>query len=124
MPNFIDVEKALGELLADLGTVGTAVPENIPDPFICIERVPGGGSNSQGWQDIALVEVQTWAKTRPESMALNNAIRDRLAGRRGVGTSLGLIDRIAEAGPPTQLPYADEEQRWVPSTWRITSRTQ
>ena len=121
---FIDVEKALGELLADLGEVGTAVPAEIPDPYICLQRVPGGGSNPQGWQDIALVEVQTWARTRPESMALNNAIRDRLAGRRGVSTSFGLIDRIAEAGPPTQLPYADEEMRWVPSTWRVTSRTQ
>lgn len=125
MPDFIDVEKALIELLEDLapGAVGTAVPEFVPDPYICVQRVPGGGSNSQGWQDIALVEVQTWAKTRPESTALNNEIRNRLAGRRGVDTTLGFIDRIVEAGPPTQLPWADEEQRWVPSTWRVTSRT-
>lgn len=126
MPGFIDVEKALSELLADLapGKIGTAVPDEIPNPYICIQRVPGGGSNPQGWQDVALVEVQTWAITRPESTTLNNAIRDRLAGRRGVETSYGLIDRIVEAGPPTQLPWADELQRWVPSTWQITSRKQ
>jgi hypothetical protein len=124
MVAFIDVEKAIGALLGDLGEVGTAVPAEIPDPYICVQRVPGSGSNGQGWQDVALVEVQTWAKTRPESVALNTVIRGRLAGARAVETPQGLIDRIREAGPPTQLPYADEQLRWVPSTWQVTSRIQ
>ncbi len=124
MPGFIDVEKALGSLLDDLGEVGTAVPETIPDPYICVQRVPGSGSNGQGWEDTAHVEVQTWAKTRPESLALNTEIRNRLAGARGVATPQGLIDRIKEAGPPTQLPWEDEQMRWVPSTWQVTSRKQ
>lgn len=124
MAGFVDVEKALGELLADLGTVGTAVPESIPDPFICVQRVPGGASNAQGWQDDALVEIGTWAKTRPDSMALNGQIRALLAGRAGVATSLGFIDSITEAGAPVQLPYGDEDLRWVPSTWLVTSRIQ
>ncbi|MGW4487857.1 phage tail termination protein [Amycolatopsis sp. NPDC004368] len=125
MAGFIDVEKAILDVLSDLGTdSGTAVPTDIPNPFICVQRVPGSAANAQGWQDVALIEVSTWAVTRPESMTLNGHIRQRLVGAVGVETTYGFIDSIEEAGAPAQMPYGDEDTRWVPSTWLVVSRIQ
>jgi hypothetical protein len=124
MTGFVDIEAAFCELLGDIAAIDTATPENLTGPFICVERVPGGGTDRLGLQDTAFVEVQCFDMTRAESVALNAQVRARLAGARQVGTSFGLIDKIVENSPPTQLPYADVELRWTPSTWVATSRIQ
>jgi hypothetical protein len=123
MEQFPDVEKAVGEILSDLATVVTATGEDITEPTLVVNRV-GGGALRQGYQDNALVEVAALCATRPESVALTNAVRQRLVRGRMIATSHGLIDRVGETTAPMQIPDLNPDVRRIPSTWEVISRIQ
>lgn len=119
---FVDVEDALLELLDDIGRTVTAV-DDLEQPTIQVNRT-GGGADRLGLQDSAIVEVVTFAATRPASQALTKQVRDRLSGLRGVQTSFGFIDSIAEFTAPVPIPDLNPDIRRVPSTWTVVSRLQ
>lgn len=118
---FPDVELALCEYLADIAETFTASAEELVIPFILINRT-GGGTDRLGLFDSAVVEVQCFADTRPDSKQLNDQVRARLAGARLVATEAGLLDRITENTAPIQIPYAVEDVRRVTSSWVVATR--
>lgn len=119
---FPDPEDALLALLAGVAPSGTATGPAL-DEYVQVVRM-GGAVDRQGLQDDALVEVATYARTRPRSKELTAAVRSRLSGTRGVGTAAGFVDLIAEVNGPLQVPYANPDERRVTSTWRVVSRLQ
>jgi hypothetical protein len=123
--DFPDAEDALLELLEDIALTVTATNEDLEElmPVIAVERT-GGAPNRQGWEDHAVVEVTCFARTRPESKALNAQVFSRLNAARQVQTSVGLIDKITASIAPRQVPYENLDVRMVPSTWDVVSRMQ
>lgn len=119
---FPDPEDALLELLEDIATTVTAVDE-LDQSVIQVNRT-GGGANRLGLQDSAIVEVATYADTRPASQALTKQVRARLSGLRGVQTRAGFIDSISEFSAPVPIPDPNPDIRRVPSTWTVVSRLQ
>lgn len=119
---FPDVEDALLELLGDLAETVTAV-DDLDEPVIQVNRT-GGGADRLGLQDSAIVEVATYAVTRPDSQALTAQVRQRLSGLRGVLTSAGFVDSISEFAAPVPIPDLNPDVRRVPSTWTVVSRLQ
>jgi hypothetical protein len=136
---FPDVEVALMELLEPIAPTYNQPPsfladadeppaqgedEGIAPPFISVIRIPGGGTNRQGWEDTAIVEVAVFGVRRAESQQMLNTVRTALAGRRLIETSVGLLDRIDENNGPGQIPYEQRDIRRIPSTWTVVSRAQ
>jgi hypothetical protein len=119
---FPDPEDALLALLEDIAPTVTATSD-LDGPTIQVNRT-GGGADRLGLQDSAIVEVATYAATRPESQALTRLVRERLSGLRGVQTTAGFIDSISEFSAPIPIPDLNPDVRRVPSTWTVVSRLQ
>ena len=123
MPGFPDVEMALCEVLEWIAPTYTATEDELHPPVIVINRV-GGATDRQGVQDIAVVEVVCFGALRPDSVALNAAVRSMLSGARGVATSVGFLDKITETSAPIAFPDLNPDVRRVVSTWTVASRLQ
>lgn len=106
--------------LAECGTVlhtGTY-------PAIKVVRLPGGGINADGYEDVSRIEITTYGRTRPESDTLTAQVRQLMADLSddeyaGVG-----VDRIREETGPGRIPDPDEDINAVPTTWSVTARQQ
>lgn len=93
-------------------------------PAIRVQRLPGGGINADGFQDLSRIEVVTYAETRPESDLLTAQVRQLMADLSddeyaGVG-----VDRIREETGPGRIPDPNEDLRAVPTTWVVVARQQ
>lgn len=128
MQGFPDVELALMEILQPLGNTGTAFDEALT-VRIRVNRT-GGGADRLGIEDAAVVTVtslvpkDTVPASRAASTELNQRIRSTLSQLRGVATTVGFIDKIAETSSPVPLPDFNPDARRVESTWTVTSRLQ
>ena len=123
MPGFPDVELALCEVLEAVAPTYTATEDELHPPVIVINRT-GGGTDRLGVQDIAVVEVVCFGALRPDSVALNAAVRSTLSGARGIASAAGFIDKITETTAPIAFPDLNADVRRVVSTWTVTSRLQ
>ena len=115
-----DVERMLGDLLADLGTVGSETDTNLQAnlPFIRVHRI--GGSDNRV-TDAARVDVDVYTTDATTGKTLTETIRQRLVSGPSA-TAHGVIDRAwTESGPQT-APTDDPNLRRVITTYRISYR--
>jgi hypothetical protein len=103
---------------------GTAFPDEVPYPAGRVIRLPGGGINPEGYEDLHRIEVLTLGRTRPESDALTAGVRQTLADLDGEDWSGVGIDRIREESGPGRVPDPNEDLRAVPTTWGVLVRRQ
>lgn len=120
-----DVEAAVCDWLADLGTVRTWYPH--PDdlepmlPLIMVQRT--GGGSPDGLQDVALVVIAVTDTTRAESWALMGRIRDRVRdASRGFDSAAALVDAVSEQVGPQQIPQLNPDHREVQMTFQVICR--
>lgn len=99
-----------------------------PDPFRPpagrVMRLPGGGINPEGYEDLHRIEVLTLGRTRPESDALTAGVRQLLAELDGEDWAGVGIDRVREQEGPGRIPDVDQDVRAVPTTWGVLVRRQ
>lgn len=124
MKGFPDVEDAIIEVLDDLGPAGTSTAPDLDEFPIRVNRVSPGGVDRLGLFDAATVRVIAFAETREQSKALNSAIRTRLAARRLVATSAGVLDSIDEDTAPLPEFDPNPDARKVVSRWTVRARLQ
>lgn len=125
---FPDPERALGDLLADLGTTGNKTTVTLQDtlPYIRIRRT--GGSDDE-ITDSATVSADVFAADADAAKALAERIRARLISGPFAGTSFrtghGVIDRAATAVAPQLIPATDSANLALAvASYRITMRRQ
>lgn len=87
-------------------------------------RLPGGGINAEGYEDLHRIEVLTLGRTRPESDTLTAGVRQTLAELDGEDWAGVGIDRIREENGPGPIPDVDQDVRAVPTTWGVLVRRQ
>ncbi len=110
-----------------VGTVlvddGTEPPDSL-FPAIRVQRLPGGGINADGYEDVSRIEITTWGTTRPESDALTAQVRAAmhdLSNDEWAGVGL---DRIREETGPGRIPDPNQDLRAVPTVWVVVARQQ
>lgn len=114
---------------------GTAFPpaDEVPDPLDPdpfrppagrVMRLPGGGINAEGYQDLWRIEVLTLGRTKPESDELTTGVRQFLADLDGEDWAGVGIDRVRENEGPGRIPDVDQDVRAVPTTWGVIVRRQ
>lgn len=125
------IDRLLARMFLDLVQVdgqpvwaGTALTAGQVFPAIRVQRLPGGGINSDGYQDVSRVEIVSWGVTRPQSDAMTAQVRQLMFDLSddeyaGVG-----IDRVFEENGPGRVPDPDETLRAVPTIWSVTARQQ
>jgi hypothetical protein len=117
---FPDVERILGDLLGDLGTVGSETGIDLQEhlPFIRVRRV--GGTDDRV-TDATRVDIDVYATDATAAKSLTETIRQRLISGPS-RTSYGVLDRAwTESGPQT-APTDDQNIRRVITTYRISTR--
>lgn len=117
---FPDVERILGDLLGDLGTVGseTSIDLQAVLPFIRVRRV--GGTDNR-FTDATRVDIDVYDTDATAAKELTETIRQRLISGPSL-TAHGVIDRAwTESGPQT-APSDDQNVRRVITTYRISMR--
>ena len=117
---FPDVERVLGDLLGDLGTVGSETATDMQShlPFIRVRRV--GGTDDR-FTDATRVDIDVYAIDATTAKALTEITRQRLISGPST-TAHGIIDRAwTESGPQT-APTDDQNIRRVITTYRISLR--
>lgn len=118
---FPDIEAALVTLLEDLATTDTATPANLQTamPFIRVTRF--GGADDR-FTDSAAVNIDTFAATRADSLALAQTILQRLiSGPQVVGTTT--LDYTTTATAPNEVPWSDDQTiRRFSASYRLSAR--
>lgn len=122
-----DVEHAVADLLADLGTCGTETRPSLAAtlPYIRITRTGGADDLVT---DTSTVSVDVFGASADDAKATAEAIRQRLtrpASMLGVDrqTGHGRIDRAATVTGPNRLPPTDSGNlRMVVASYSITMR--
>lgn len=94
-------------------------------PMGRVMRLPGGGINRDGYQDLSRIEVTTWGRTRPESDQMTAQVRQLMADLDDEGEYADLsIDRCQEDLGPGRIPDVNEDVRAVPTVWSVVARKQ
>lgn len=122
MEGFPDVEDALCEILEPIAATVTETGPDLVTPVIQVNRT--GTAAASAIQETAIVEVACFGEKRPDSVTLNNQVRDRLSDARGEETSFGFIDKIAVNTNPVPTFDPNPDVRKQTSTWLVTSRLQ
>ena len=115
-----DVERVLGDLLGDLGTVGSETNIDLQSqlPYIRIRRV--GGTDNR-ITDATRVDIDVYAADATTAKAITGVAQQRLISGPSA-TTHGVIDRAwTESGPQT-APTDDQNIRRVITTYRISLR--
>lgn len=132
---FPDVPKAVAHLVADLVQPGY-VPGSMPDradiatppdlqaqlPFVRVGRT---GGTDDGVTDTATVEVDCFAATRDEALAVAEAVRDRLTlsyNLVNVDGSTVLLEQASTAVGPRDMPWLATGVRRLNAVYRIGTR--
>lgn len=93
-------------------------------PAIRVQRLPGGGINVDGYEDLNRIEVVSYGRTRSESDSLTAQIRgvmDDLSDEEWSGVEL---DRIREDTGPGRIQDINRDVRAVPTVWIVIVRQQ
>ncbi|WP_275558485.1 hypothetical protein [Streptomyces sp. 5-6(2022)] len=120
----VDVEVLLiGWLQARFpdAVVRDELDNNLADelPTIQVEQVPGGGDD--GFRlTRTLVDVDVYAATKDEAVALAQEIRGRLARElSGSSTDSAVVGRVGVESLPARRPYENTGLRRVGATYSI-----
>ena len=118
---FPDVERAVGDLVAGLGTTGSETNITLQStlPYIRIRRLGGA---DDGITDAARVDVHVYDTDATSAKAIAEQVRQLLISGPSV-TAHGIIDRArTEIGPQT-IPADDTADiRQVVATYRVSLR--
>ncbi|SES03313.1 hypothetical protein [Streptomyces qinglanensis] len=121
----VDVElELIGWLQERLGD-GVVVRDELDNllldelPTVQVQRLPAGGDD--GFRlDRALVDIDVYAATRGEAIALSATIRGALLGElRGSTTSNATWGRIRSDPPPAIRPYQNTGLRRCGATYEM-----
>lgn len=119
---FPDLESAVIELLAGLGTLDTETPADLASnvPFIRVNRLSG---NDDFFNDLGHIDVDVFG-VKGDRTALSDLARlvqQRLIRGPHV-LSECVIDRVATDVSPKEVPWANEAFRLFTATYSITAR--
>jgi hypothetical protein len=118
---FSDVERAVGDLVADLGATGSETNITLQStlPYIRIRRI--GGTDDRV-TDSARVDVHVYDADASDAKDIADLIRQRLISGPSM-TSRGVIDRARTDVGPQTIPADDTADiRQVVATYRISMR--
>jgi hypothetical protein len=124
---FPDAEVVCMALLDDLGYVCTALPEGDEwkalYPIIAINRT-GGGVDSQGITDTALISIVCIDDTRPKAWEAAGKVRQRMLAATATEAGGVLIDDVREAVGNAQVPDLTDDNRFVDASFFVSFREQ
>jgi hypothetical protein len=90
-------------------------------PTVQVQRIPAGGDDGIRL-DRAFVDIDVYAATRAEAIALSATIRGLLLGElRGSSTEEAVFSRVGTISPPAIRPYENTSLRRVGATYEIYS---
>lgn len=125
---FPDVEDVIVTLLEDdaggADHAGTVIPTDLKDrlPFVFIYRF---GGRDDRITDVASIEIDTFAATRADGMALAETLRQRLTSApHNVTTEDGVVvvDTVSTLEAPREVPYGDSDVRRFASAFSVSLR--
>jgi hypothetical protein len=88
-------------------------------PTVQVQRIPAGGDDGIRL-DRAFVDVDVYAATRADAIALSATIRGLLLGElRGSVTDAAVFSRVGTISPPAVRPYENTGLRRVGATYEI-----
>lgn len=118
---------AFRELIALPGKTiywGTVLDDEVDFPAGRVQRLPGGGINADGYEDVSRIEVVTWGTDRPESDAMTAQVRTVLADLSDDEYGGVELDRIREDSGPGRIPDPNQDLRAIPTSWTVITRRQ
>ena len=90
-------------------------------PTVQVQRVPAGGDDGIRL-DRAFIDVDVYAATRAQAIALSATIRGLLLTQlRGSATDNAVFSRVGTITPPASRPYENTALRRVGATYEIYS---
>ncbi|WP_434090859.1 phage tail termination protein [Streptomyces asoensis] len=88
-------------------------------PTVQVQRLPAGGDDGIRL-DRALVDVDVYAATRADAIALSATVRGLLLGElRGSTTAAAVFGRVGTISAPAARPYENTALRRVGATYEI-----
>ncbi len=126
-PQFPDAELVAMDLLEDLGWCCTALPD--PEqwaslaPIIAVNRT-GGGVDSSGITDRALIAVVVVDSTRPRAWTAARGVRARILSAGCTEVNGVLIDTTDEETGTAQDPNLASDNRFVELAFWMSFRAQ
>ena len=123
----VDVELQLMKWLRPRLDPGVVVRDELDNnlldelPTVQVQRIPAGGDDGIRL-DRAFVDIDVYAASRAEAIALSATIRGLLLGElRGSSTDVAVFARIGTISPPAVRPYENTGLRRVGATYEIYS---
>jgi hypothetical protein len=122
-----DAERALGDLLADLGTTGSETPSTLQSDLPYIRLTRTGGSDDLV-TDTSTVSVDVFAASADDAKATAEQIRQRLTWGPFISdvpfnTAHGLIDRArTNVGPFMLAPTDSDNLRLCAASYIVSMR--
>lgn len=123
---FVDAEKAVLQLLADLVAahcIDTETPKDLASrlPFIRVESL--GGQSTQ-WEDSPRIDVDVFGPrlTRSVGWDLVRACQARLLSFPHLIPGVGVIDSVSVDGDPNETPWQNTQIRHFTSSYKVTVR--
>jgi hypothetical protein len=119
----LEVMKWLRPQLGPDVVVRDELDNNLLDelPTVQVQRIPTGGDDGIRL-DRAFVDVDVYAATRADAIALSATIRGLLLGElRGSSTEAAVFGRVGTISPPAVRPYENTALRRVGATYEIYS---
>lgn len=123
----VDIELELMQWLRPKAGPGTVVRDELDNqllaelPTIQVERIPGGDDDGLRL-DRALVDINVYAATRGDALALAAQVRGwLLVELPGTITSTAVFARVDTVTAPAIRPYENTELRRAGATYQIYS---
>jgi hypothetical protein len=123
----VDVELQIMKWLRPRLDPGVVVRDELDNnlldelPTVQVQRIPAGGDDGIRL-DRAFVDIDVYAATRAEAIALSATIRGLLLGElRGSSTDVAVVSRVGTISPPAIRPYENTGLRRVGATYEIYS---
>jgi hypothetical protein len=124
-----DVERAVCDLLAGLGSTGTETRPSLQTtlPYIRVTRT---GGSDDGVTDAATISVDVFAQGATQAKAVAEQARQLLAGSSPGSlparqTDHGVVDRVITNSGPVRLPATDSAGlRMAVASYRVSMRRQ
>lgn len=122
---FPDAEDVLMDLLDPFGHVCSGMPKKDEFesllPIIFCQRI-GGGVSPSGIDDVPMMMVLVFHRTRPEARQLSARCREAILGAGRTNVNGVLVDWTREATGVQNLPDLNPDNRAVESTYWMCFR--
>lgn len=120
LASYIDIESAVIEVLAGLGTLDVNTPSDLLGnlPFIRVMRV---GGNDNRITDTARIDIDVFDVQRTVASSLSRQVQQTLLAFPH-SVAAGVIDEVTTTLSPSEVPWSNTSIQLFAASYTVTAR--